>query len=332
MLKSLIIFVILIACELVYFKIAEKFNIIDEPNNRSSHVNVVLRGGGIIFLIGLWLWAIFFGPLYPWLLVAVTLVAGISFVDDVNPLPDGIRLITQFVAMLVMFYQVDILHLDMWWMVILALIICTGASNIYNFMDGINGITAGYSFAVLFSLLLLNQKTPFVAESLIVVTILSTLVFAYFNFRPKDKAKCFAGDVGSIGIAYILLFILGCLIVKTGDGTWLTFLIVYGVDGCLTICHRIKLHENLGKAHRKHMYQIMSNELGMNHVVVASIYTIVQLVISMVMICLIPNTALAHWVYLVAVFCALSVVYLLFMKKYYHLHEEYLASLEKSND
>ena len=330
MIQYLIILALLIVCELVYFKIADKCNIIDKPNERSSHSKIVLRGGGIIFLIGVWTWSAFNGFAYPWFLAAVTLAAGVSFVDDIHSLPDSVRLVAQFVAMGLMFYQIGLLHPDMWWMIIIALIVCVGATNIYNFMDGINGITAGYSLAVLVPLLLLNRSGEFVSESLIVVTILATLVFSFFNFRPKNKAKCFAGDVGSVGIAFILLFMIGCLIMKTGDVTWLTFLIVYGVDGCLTICHRIMLHEHLGEAHRKHMYQLMSNELGMSHVVVSLIYMAVQLVISLVMVYLIPNTALAHWIYLFAVIVVLALVYLLFMKKYYHLHEEYLASLNKN--
>jgi UDP-N-acetylmuramyl pentapeptide phosphotransferase/UDP-N-acetylglucosamine-1-phosphate transferase len=164
---------------------------------------------------------------------------------------------------------------------------------------------------------------------LLIVTILSVLVFSYFNFRPKNKAKCFAGDVGSVGIAFILLFLIGCKIMQTGDITWLGFLLVYGIDGCCTIIHRIMLHEHLGEAHRKHAYQIMANELKMGHVTVSFIYMAMQLVISLVMVYLIPDTALAHWIYVVAMAIVLALAYLLFMKKYYHLHEEYLKSLEK---
>ena len=115
----------------------------------------------------------------------------------------------------------------------------------------------------------------------------------------------------------------------TGDLTWLMLLVVYGIDGCCTIVHRIMLHEKLGEAHRKHAFQLMANELGMSHVLVSLIYMGLQLVISLVMIYLIPNTIIAHWVYAGVVMLLLIVAYVLFMKKYYHLHEEYLASLKK---
>lgn len=322
-----IIFIILLALEVAYFRIADKCNIIDKPNERSSHSTIVLRGGGIIFMLGLWIWAAFFGFGYPWFLAAVTLIAGVSFVDDIRSLPDSVRLVAQFVAMGLMFYQMDMLHWEMWWVVTLALIVCVGASNVINFMDGINGITGGYALASLIPLYILNRELGFVDESLVVTVVLADVVFCLFNFRPKGKAKCFAGDVGSIGIAFILLFMIGQLIMRTGDVTYLVFLLVYGVDGCLTIIHRIMLHENLGEAHRKHAYQLMANELKMSHVVVSSLYTGLQLLVSLGFIYLCPNTVAAHWGYFVCALVILAVAYVLFKRKYYHLHEEYLKQL-----
>lgn len=324
-----LIFVLLLVAELVYFRIANKCNIIDKPNERSSHSTIVLRGGGIIFLIGAWVWSAFFGFEYPWFLAGLTLVAGVSFVDDIHSLPDSVRLVAQFAAAAMAFYQLGMLHWSMWWVVLVALIVYVGATNVINFMDGINGITAGYALAVLVPLLLVNGEGRFVESSLIITTITSALVFCFFNFRPKGKAKCFAGDVGSIGIAFIMLFLLGNVIMKTGDITWLIFLLVYGVDGCLTIVHRIMLHENLGEAHRKHAYQIMANELKIGHVKVTSLYMVMQLAVSLGFVYLCPNNVLCHWLYLLVAFGVLAIAYVLFMKKYYHLHAAYLASLKR---
>ena len=331
-----IIFIILLALEVVYFRIADRCNIIDKPNERSSHSTIVLRGGGIIFMLGLWIWAAFtsagllntgLGFGYPWFLAAVTLIAGVSFVDDIRSLPDSVRLVAQFVAMGLMFYQMDMLHWEMWWVVILALIVSVGATNIINFMDGINGITGGYALASLIPIYILNKEMGFVEESLVVTVILADVVFCLFNFRPKGKAKCFAGDVGSIGIAFILLFMIGQLIMRTGDVTYLVFLLVYGVDGCLTIIHRIMLHENLGEAHRKHAYQLMANELKIGHVKVSLLYMGLQLMVSLGFVFIVPDTVLAHWIYLIGALVVLAVAYVAFMKKYYHLHEDYLKEL-----
>jgi UDP-N-acetylmuramyl pentapeptide phosphotransferase/UDP-N-acetylglucosamine-1-phosphate transferase len=335
----IIIALLLIVLELAYFKIADHFNIIDKPNARSSHSTIVLRGGGIIFSLSTLAWVGLQGVYGDWqavlnylpFLCGLFLIAGVSFVDDIKSLPDSVRLVAQFVAMGLMFYNLGIMHVELWWAVILALIVCVGATNIINFMDGINGITAGYSLAVLLPLFVLNNTMPepFILNSFLGVVILGVLVFCIFNFRPKGKAKCFAGDVGSIGIAFILLFSLGSLIVKTGDITWLIFLLVYGVDGCFTICHRIMLHEHLGEAHRKHVYQLMANEVKIGHVKVTLIYMALQLIVSLGFIYLCPDTIAAHWIYLAGALIVLGIAYILFKKKYYHLHEEYLASLKK---
>lgn len=343
----LIIASILLVAELVYFGIADKCNIIDKPNQRSSHSAIVLRGGGIIFLFGVLIWAIAVlcgafsetHQVYPWFLLAMTLAAGISFVDDIHSLPDSVRLVVQFMAMGLMILQLfssagdsTFFSGSSLWMKVLfivaALVVCVGATNIYNFMDGINGITAGYSFAVILPLILVNARSGFMDQSFLFVALLAVLVFSIFNFRPKGKAKCFAGDVGSVGMAFILLFAIGMLIMKTGDITWLLLLLVYGIDGCLTICHRIMLHERLGEAHRKHAYQIMANELGMSHPLVSCIYMLLQLAVSLGFIYLIPDTLTAHWIYLGSSLIILSIAYILFMKKYYFLHEQYLASLK----
>ncbi len=347
MMTYVIIFALLLVAELVYFKVADRFNIIDKPNERSSHSSIVLRGGGIIFSLSMVAWAVMMAVQGEWasvvgylpFLVGLMLVAGVSFWDDVKSLPDSVRLVVQFMAMGLMFWSMGILHWNMWWMVLIALIVCVGATNVINFMDGINGITAGYALAVLVPLWLLNGggsslslgMTPFIEPSYLVVAILGVLVFCLFNFRPKGKAKCFAGDVGSIGIAFIMLFAIGKLVMATGDVTWLIFLLLYGVDGCLTICHRIMLHENLGEAHRKHAYQLMANELKIGHVKVSLLYMAIQLVVSLGFIYLCPNTVVAHWMYLMGSLVVLAVAYVLFKKKYYHLHEEYLRQLKIKN-
>lgn len=337
-----IIGILLVVAEMVYFKIADKCNIIDKPNERSSHSTIVLRGGGIIFGISMLVWAGLMALQDGWPIVqsylpflcGLVLIAGVSFIDDIHSLPDSLRMVVQIGSILLMFWPMGVYGLNLsWWLVslivLIALFFCVGATNFINFMDGINGITAAYSFAMLLPILLLNKSMNFIEESYLIVAILGIIVFSIFNFRPKGKAKCFAGDVGSIGIAFIILFALGKLMLATQDVTYIVFFLVYGIDGSLTIFHRIMLHENLGQAHRKHAYQLMANELKMSHVMVSLLYMTMQLVVSLGFIYICPNTVLAHWVYLVSAGAVLAVAYVLFKMKYYHLHEEYLASLKK---
>lgn len=321
----IIIAALLLVLELVYFRIADRFNIVDRPNERSSHNSIVIRGGGIIFLLAAWIWSAFFGFNYPWFLAGLTIVCGISLWDDIHSLPDSVRLIAQFTAMFMMFADLGMINWENWWMIAPALIVCVGIINAYNFMDGINGITSGYSLTVLLPLIILNHSIHFIEMSYLIVAAIACVVFSYFNFRPKGKAKCFAGDVGSIGIAFIVLLPLGKLILQTGDLTYILLLVVYGVDTILTICHRIMLHENLGQAHRKHAFQIMANELKIPHEVVSLGYMILQLIISSGLIYL----SRMHWVYFLVAVIILCIAYLLFIKRYYHLHAQYLQSIEK---
>ena len=356
-LTYIIIAVLLLAAELIYFRIADKCNIIDKPNERSSHSTIVLRGGGIIFAISIIVWMIWQMVQGEWLtvngylpfVIGLVLVAGVSFWDDIHSLPDSLRMIVQIFSILLMFWSVGLFSVEslglsvesqlwsyvlMGLIVIIALFFCVGATNFINFMDGINGITAAYAIAMLLPLALVNGSWlkvhgfGFIEPSYLIVAIIGVLVFSIFNFRPKGKAKCFAGDVGSIGIAFIILFALGRLMVATGDVSYIVFFLLYGVDGTMTIIHRIMLHEHLGEAHRKHAYQLMANELGMSHVAVSLLYMVIQLVISLGFIYLCPNTIAAHWIYFFVAAAILGLAYILFMKKYYHLHEEYLASLK----
>ena len=356
----IIIAILLLAVELIYFKFADKCNIIDKPNERSSHSTIVLRGGGIIFAISMVIWLILQMVNGEWctvqdylpFMIGLLMVSGISFVDDIHSLPDSLRMVVQIGSILLMFWSIGLFSaFDSWiWtavVILVALFFCVGATNIINFMDGINGITAGYALAMLVPLMLLNSGScvplvaseqsssasvqGFIEPSYLIVAIIGVLVFSLFNFRPKGKAKCFAGDVGSIGIAFIILFALGKLMLATQDVTWIVFFLVYGIDGSMTIFHRIMLHENLGQAHRKHAYQLMANELKMSHVVVSLLYMAMQLVVSLGFIYLCPNTVLAHWIYLIGAGIVLAVLYVLFMMKYYHLHQEYLDSLKVKN-
>ena len=310
----LIVLVLLFLAEHFYFYIADKYNIIDKPNERSSHTRITLRGGGIIFYFGVLAYFLTNHFEYPWFMLALTLITFVSFVDDIRSTSQVLRLVFHFSAMALMFYQWGLFSL-LWWTILVALIICTGIINAYNFMDGINGITGGYSLVVLGALAYINTKmTAFVETDFIYTSLCAVIVFNFFNYRKR--AKCFAGDVGSVSIAFIILFLIGKLIIKTEDFSWIILLVVYGVDSVLTIIHRLMLHENIGLPHRKHMYQLMANELKMPHVTVSSIYMTVQALVIVGYFCF---QLYGYW-YLLSSILVLTIFYVLFMKNFFHLH------------
>ena len=313
----LILFAVLLGLELLYFQVADRYNIIDKPNERSSHSRITLRGGGVIFYFGALLYFIVYGGAFPFFMLGLTLITLISFVDDVRSVSRSLRLAVQFSAMLLLFYQWGLFTEFPWWYLLVALIVCTGIINAYNFMDGINGITGGYSLVVLAALAYINQAVVSFTDSALIATVIcAVLVFNLFNFRTR--AKCFAGDVGSVSIAFIILFLLGQLILKTSDLSYIILLAVYGVDSVLTIIHRLWLKENIFDAHRKHAYQLLANELGWKHIAVSSFYMILQAGIVAGYLTLGQNSP---WLYLAASIIVLSLAYLLFMKKYFKLHQ-----------
>jgi len=314
----------LIAIELIYFKIANRFNIIDKPNERSSHSSVTLRGGGVIFYFGVLLYFVFERFQYPWFFAGLTLISMISFADDIRPQSSKLRLSVHFVAMAMMFYQWGLFS-QQWYFTIIALVVCTGILNAYNFMDGINGITGAYSLVVIGALWYLNTyQVQFVDSDFIYAVLMAIMVFNFFNFRTR--AKCFAGDVGAISIAFIVLFLLGLLIIKTGDLSYIVLLVVYGVDSVLTILHRLILKENIFQPHRKHAFQLMANELKIPHVIVSMIYGLLQVLIFIGFV-LCKNYS--YW-YLVTVIVILSVCYLIFKLKYFKLHKTVIISTNNS--
>ena len=282
---------------LVYFKIADKYNIIDKPNHRSAHTEITLRGGGIIFPIAFlfFLGNQFFlnnyrfsldNSLEPnfWIFGAgLLIICIISFIDDIIDLSSKIRLFFHFISVTLLLYSINAFQIVPIWAIPLCYIFIIGILNAYNFMDGINGMSGIYSFVVLSSLLYVNQYViNFVAIGFIIYPIIASLIFLFFNFRKK--AKCFLGDIGSMGIAFWVIVLLGLLIIKTGQFKWILFLAVYGVETILTIIERIRLKENIFDAHRRHLYQLFANDKKISHLVISSVYATLQILINVVVI------------------------------------------------
>lgn len=276
--QYLILFLLLLAIELLYFKVADQYNIIDKPNSRSSHTSITLRGGGIIFPIALMI-VCFMGYVSWAVTLAVLLVAVVSFIDDIKPLSQLPRFLSHIVAAVLIFYELNLFS-ELVWILPVLLVLLIGWVNAFNFMDGINGITVLYALTAIisFSLLPLNQlQLP-----LLISMGLSCIVFGIFNVRKK--AKTFAGDVGSISMALFLGYFMMKTIIETGQWGFILFFSIYGIDAGITLFTRVKKRENIFQPHRSHLYQYLANEIGMSHVLVSSIYAIFQLGLNILLI------------------------------------------------
>jgi UDP-N-acetylmuramyl pentapeptide phosphotransferase/UDP-N-acetylglucosamine-1-phosphate transferase len=295
---------------LIYFRIADHYNIIDHPNERSSHTEVTIRGGGVIFVFA----ALIILVLYPefWLAVTgIVVIGAISFLDDRLTLSSRLRLLFHLIAVTLMFYYLNIFHFQPLYIIPLLYIIVIGVINMYNFMDGINGITGTYSLVVLGGLLYVNQsRILFIKDEMIWIPMLACLVFLFYNFRKK--AKCFAGDVGSVTIAFWIILLILRLIFVSGNWGYILFLVVYGVDSVLTIAYRIKLRQNIFKAHRLHFYQLMVNEHRMPHLLVASGYALLQ---GMIIWLIVFNDRLTQFALFCIVVVPLCIIYLVLKQR-----------------
>jgi UDP-GlcNAc:undecaprenyl-phosphate GlcNAc-1-phosphate transferase len=274
----IVILVILVIASYTYLKLAIKFKIIDKPNHRSSHAKITVRGGGIIFSKAIFLFFFFNAYQYPFFVLGLFLIAVVSFLDDIYTLSSKIRFPFQFIAVYLILYEVG-LPFDPIYMFVMYLIVGIGIVNMFNFMDGINGMTGFYSLAVISGLYIVNMNEQIVNSELMIYVGISIAVFGFYNFRKK--ALFFAGDIGSISIG-MLIFFMGFYVSYTLNSPLiLLFVIVYGADAGNTLLYRkFFTKENILKPHRHHIYQKLVDVKKMSHLKVSILYSGVQLVVN----------------------------------------------------
>lgn len=319
--EYILVAVILFISILIYFRIANQYNIIDKPNHRSAHTQITLRGGGIIFPVAFIVFCCFnlqtaienywsFG-------LGLLAICTISFIDDVKTLSNKIRLSVHLISVILLLYFTGAFVLMPFWVWPILFVLIIGTLNAYNFMDGINGMTGVYSLVTLVSLAYINKDVvQFTDNDFIIYPALSCLVFLFFNFRKK--AKCFAGDVGSMGIGFWVIGLITLLIMRTGEYKYILLLSIYGMEVVLTIVERILLKENIFEAHRRHLYQLFANEKKVSHLVISSVYAVFQLLINIFLI----HSQLPVWAIILIIFIPAGGIYLGLkwsLKKQYNL-------------
>jgi UDP-N-acetylmuramyl pentapeptide phosphotransferase/UDP-N-acetylglucosamine-1-phosphate transferase len=297
--------------EITYFKIANHYNIIDKPNQRSSHTQITLRGGGVIFPVAFVFGVLIYQPSQIYLAIGVFTIATISFLDDVLTLNNKLRIGVHLISVLLLLFQIfvnqnilvsNVFNLISCISILASIILIIGIINAYNFMDGINGITVLYTLTTVLtiwylqdylSLLLLKQEVWLLIIS-------SLIVFAFFNVRKK--AKSFAGDVGSISIALFICFLIFSLILFTHDLKYLLLLGVYGLDAVATIFCRILRKENIFEAHRSHFYQFLANDQKINPILISLMYCLFQILLNLLIIFSSSQYALFAFIFITLIY------------------------------
>lgn len=325
--RYIIIALILYVILSLFLLIARRLNIIDRPDERSSHSRPTIRGGGIIFPISALIWFVLFGQQDPWAIIGLMLISFVSFWDDIKNIRAGIRFVIHLAAVSMLFYEIGIFGYYWYW-VALAYILTVGCINAVNFMDGINGITAFYGLVTLGAFSLLNNAErlllpyfndglpagweTFIPGRLVGVLFMGVIVFTIFNARKR--AVTFAGDVGSISIAFILSWFMIELMVMSNNFFWILLFAVYGIDTGFTILLRLLHGENILKPHRHHLYQLLANEKGWPHLLVAILFAFTQLLINILTIWLVLSNQMNLLLFFL-ILALLTGVYALIRKK-----------------
>lgn len=309
-----IVFIILFLVAHLYLKIAAHFNIIDSPNHRSSHSEPTIRGGGIIFYLAVLLFFILSGFHYLPFFLAISLLAIISFLDDLLSLSKRLRLVVHFISAILLLWQLQLLD-SSWYILVFLPIMIVGFYNLYNFMDGINGLTAVYSMVVISGFIGINSFEGIIDQDLLIYLLVSVVIFAFYNLRKK--AKWFAGDIGSI-VMSACIFFLGALFIKSLQAPIIIlFIVVYAVDAMLTIALRAFRKEKITEAHRHHLYQKLVDVGHYSHWKVALLYGAVQIIINVVVIYGYTSPLSAQYAVVIAT-CTITGALYLFLIRYFN--------------
>jgi UDP-N-acetylmuramyl pentapeptide phosphotransferase/UDP-N-acetylglucosamine-1-phosphate transferase len=306
----LIIFLLLSAGMFIYLKIAEKWSIVDQPNLRSSHQITTKRGAGILYLLAFVIYLMVSSNNNLTLILSGLILGGVGFIDDLKNLNFKIKLAIQLIVILSYLIVQDYLSLD-WYYTILIFVFLIASINIFNFMDGINGLTILYSLSFLMSFYYINTEfISFINPNMLLVMIICNVIIGFLNIRTK--AVCFIGDVGSISMGFLYATLALILMIKTNSFAPLVLIMVYAVDAGWTIMERLSLKENIFLPHRRHLYQILVNELRFSHILISISYFTIQMLLNMVWLLNYEN--INSGIFLSTTFIILSICYLIIKK------------------
>ncbi|MBX9402928.1 lipopolysaccharide biosynthesis protein [Lysobacter sp. BMK333-48F3] len=244
---------------------------IDEPGERRSHSVATPRGGGIAIVAALLIATVAVGvrfpahaPLAAAFGLGLILIAGIGWVDDHRPLSPWLRLGVHALASALLGAAVGVLQGDPW-LGLAAFALAIGLTNVWNFMDGINGMAASQAALVAVALAWLGGP---VWSWLALALAAACLGFLPFNF---PRARIFMGDVGSGAIGYALAGLAALAASGLGSRSALLLwpLAAFMVDAGLTLLSRVRRGERWWTPHTQHAYQVWARRVGHTRVTLA---------------------------------------------------------------
>ena len=266
---AIVVFIISALLTLLIRKAALHHAIVDTPNERSSHTLPTPRGGGLAIIVAffiamsaLLLSGQLSSSLYSALFAVLPIVA-VSLLDDIRPQSARIRLAVQLLCSLLALYamggvevmNLGIITLEGFWVNGIALLMLLWLSNLFNFLDGIDGYAASETLVIALGAYLLFGNEP------ILFLAAATAGFLLFNWH---KASIFMGDVGSAPLG----FIIGVFALHDSANAyfvgWMVLASLFVFDATVTLLRRLQKGERIWEAHNKHMYQRL-HQYGLSH-------------------------------------------------------------------
>jgi UDP-N-acetylmuramyl pentapeptide phosphotransferase/UDP-N-acetylglucosamine-1-phosphate transferase len=311
----------LLAFLTAYIMLAKRFRIVDKPTERSSHSKQVVTGGGIVFFAAISLYFFFHNNFTLYYFAGLSLLAIVSYADDIKAISVYPRFVIQIIAATMLLSQIEIdlnMNFDMlpgfhWTYSVATIVVMVGIFNLFNFMDGINGMLGVTGLVLFVSLLAINYCVPnlnFIDSDYLVYVILSLGVFLFYNLRKQ--ARCFAGDVGAITFAFIAVYAVSILMMRSGNYGYIFLFAPYAIEAGYTIVQRIYLRHNIFKPHRIHLFQLLCNELHYSHSKISIIYGIGQLLLNAVIVTVNMMGVRLRWQLLIigGIYSLLSLLYI----------------------
>ncbi len=312
---------------LMYIRIAHFYKIYDHPVGRSSHLNRTITGFGVFVLFGLLLYSVAFPyTLKSFFIIGLLMISTISYIDDLVFVKHFIRLVFQIFALVLMAielpfnYMMDFEKIPL---IIAIVILGIGVLNAFNFMDGINGMLGLTNLVILLSFLWLNSNSvdiqgnqiSFIRNEFLYTYIIGVSIFLGLNLRRK--AIVFAGDTGSIALAFIVLYLMLNLIFKTGNYAYFLLFSVFGIDAGLTVIFKLLLRENIFVPHRDFLFKKLVHVGKYKHVNISIIYASLQALINVIVIALPLQGRLSAQLSILFIFTiTLCAVYIFIRNKY----------------
>lgn len=283
---------------IVFMRLAHRFGLHDHPNGRSSHRQPTVTGMGIILVLAFIIY-LFFDPyqLPGNFVLGFFLLTIISFIDDLYFLKHSFRLVFQIFSVAIMVYQLPFHSAggSVLALYLAAVIFGVGVLNAYNFMDGINGMFTLHCLLVLGCMVYLNETLTdlsghhlhFTNTHFILSIMVPLAVFGFFNIR--HHALAFIGDVGSIGAAFIILYLMYSLLLVSGNYIYLLLFSIFGADAGLTVVYKLILRENIFVPHRDFLFKKLVHLAKLPHLKISVYYFLAQLVINVSVLIMFPK-------------------------------------------